>query len=212
MPYDPSKSIRDQVIASIESSLEHFRIDDSESVYLDVLLLHSLLPTGQQTLEVWRTLEEYVPHKIRQLGICNINFEQLEVLYQMVKIKPSIVQNRFYSINAYDKVVRNFCLCRNIGYQAYWVLKKNDRLVNSKPVSQIAMSAGVSKQAALFYLLQSLGVDILDGTTDVEHMQMNIHGVAKLGDWANQLQNNEEWLSLQHIFSMLLSSMEHEIS
>ena len=79
LPYDPKGSITDQVNASVMSSLRNFnfgdvvREGDVAEPYIDTLVLHSPMPSMPETLEVWRTLEQYVPGEIRNLGISNCN-------------------------------------------------------------------------------------------------------------------------------------------
>lgn len=177
--------------------------------YLDTVLLHSFLPTGRETLEAWRAMELFVPHRIRQLGICNVSLTQLHALCNSVRIKPAVVQNRFYQKSNYDCDVREFCRENNIRYQAYWVLKKNHHLLDSDLVQELVRERGVSREAALFFLIQrGLGVAILDGTTSVEHMRGNIADLEKLTSWAAETTNGERLAWLGREFERSLGDME----
>jgi len=60
------------------------------------------MPTMDETLAVWRTAEQFVPHKIRNLGISNCNQFVLMELYEEADIKPAVVQNRFYANTKFD--------------------------------------------------------------------------------------------------------------
>src|SRR5271170_935676 len=82
LPYDPKASVSEQVKASVESSLQHLQSLEPEESYIDGLVLHSPLPTFDETLEAWQTLEQYVPAKIRVLGISNCNLFTLMELYE----------------------------------------------------------------------------------------------------------------------------------
>ncbi|KAL7931304.1 hypothetical protein V8C35DRAFT_114061 [Trichoderma chlorosporum] len=70
-PFSLRVSVREQVKASVISSLDNFRVVDDEP-YLDAVLLHCPLPTLEQTLQAWEALKKFVPHKIRHLGISNV--------------------------------------------------------------------------------------------------------------------------------------------
>src|SRR5579863_5922305 len=55
VPYEPKASLAVQVAQSGARSLENLR-----TYYLDCLLLHSPLSDAQDTLEVWRAMEQLV--------------------------------------------------------------------------------------------------------------------------------------------------------
>src|SRR5271156_1487100 len=81
IPYDANLSISEQVRASVESSLMNLRWVESTSIesnqneqsYIDTLVLHSPLPTIDETMEAWTALEGFVPKSIRNLGVSNCN-------------------------------------------------------------------------------------------------------------------------------------------
>ena len=57
MPYDPDAPLDTQIHTSVASSLKNLRYNDSDNVsYVDCLLLHSPLPTIDQTLQAWKLL------------------------------------------------------------------------------------------------------------------------------------------------------------
>lgn len=62
--------------------------------YLDSLVLHSPLPSLEQTLEVWLAFEDiYVSGGARRLGISNCyDLQTLRELHARARIKPSVVQ------------------------------------------------------------------------------------------------------------------------
>jgi diketogulonate reductase-like aldo/keto reductase len=103
IPYDPKARLPDQVAQSIATSLKNLQTD-----YLDCVLLHSPMPTMALTLSVWSTLESFVDSgQIRQLGISNCyRLEDLEGLYRAARIKPAVLQNRFYADTHYDREIR----------------------------------------------------------------------------------------------------------
>ena len=147
MPYNPTASVSEQVHTSIKSSLMNLRPSaedsSSESAYLDCLVLHSPLPTMEQTLEAWRAAESYVPHKIRYLGISNVSRGLLELLYDAVEHKPAVVQNRFYLNTKFDANIRAFCVEKSIIYQSFWTITANATIVRSPEVGHVAEKLGL---------------------------------------------------------------------
>lgn len=203
MPYDANAPLETQIHTSVASSLTNLRTqqDSEEGTYLDCLLLHSPLPTVEQTLEAWRLLETYVPHKIKALGISNVTLPVVREIYDSSTVKPSIVQNRFYAQTRYDGPLRAFCREHGITYQSFWTLTGNPKLLKSKPVLELAHAAEVSVPTALYALVMDLGVEVLNGTTSTGHMQDDLHGVQRVRDWA--VSNAREWSQFGRDFALL---------
>ncbi|KAJ4988294.1 aldo-keto reductase [Stagonosporopsis vannaccii] len=204
MPYDPIIPLEAQLRTSIASSLKNLRTthDSEEGSYLDCLLLHSPLPTMEQTIEAWKLLETYVPHQIKALGISNVSLPVLRELYKASDIKPSVVQNRFYIQTRYDGPLRTFCREHGITYQSFWTLTGNPKLLNSKPVVGLAQTVGISMPTALYALVMDQGIEVLNGTTSAEHMQEDFNGVGRVRDWA--LSNPKRWIELTTSFAKLV--------
>lgn len=177
VPYDPRSSIVEQVRQSIASSLNHFDVSsidgsDSAESYLNTVVLHSPMSNVNDTMEVWRTLESFVPDKIRNLGISNCNLFELVDIFERARVKPAVVQNRFYASTKYDVGVRRFCQDKGIVYQSFWTLSANPALLRSKPVAELASKLSVSRESALYCLVIGLGnTVVLNGTTKQQHMQ-----------------------------------------
>ncbi|KAI9858829.1 MAG: hypothetical protein M1813_007296 [Trichoglossum hirsutum] len=208
MPYDPSSPIPEQVRASVASSLHNFRpvaTNDEEETYLDCLVLHSPLPTLAQTLEAWEVLEEYVPHKIRNLGISNVGLATLQPLFAVAKVKPAVVQNRFYPQTKFDVAVRRFCRENNIVYQSFWTLTANPKLLTSEPVGSLVTEAAVDNEVALYCLVLGLGnTVILDGTTSEERMKGDLQGLDNVRKWIDAEANRQTWDSILLRFKALI--------
>ncbi|KYK55694.1 aldo-keto reductase [Drechmeria coniospora] len=183
-PYDLDASLVDKVHQSVRSSLAHFTLD-GEDPYLDCLVLHSPMETMEETVTVWRTLESYTPHKIRNLGLSNTTLAILQQLHGTVARKPAVVQNRFYDGTGYEVPLRSFCRDENIVFQSFWTIGANPSLARSEPVRQVAAKAAVEAVAAYYSLVLGLGgVTILDGTTDEVHMKDDLDGVRTVASWA----------------------------
>ncbi|KAH0560079.1 hypothetical protein GP486_003401 [Trichoglossum hirsutum] len=208
MPYDPSLPIPEQVRASVASSLRNFQpgtTTDEEETYIDCLVLHSPLPTLAQTLQAWKVLEEYVPHKIRNLGISNVGLATLQHLYATTKIKPAVVQNRFYPQTKFDVAVRRFCRENNIVYQSFWTLTANPKLLASEPVGSLVTEAAVSNEVALYCLVLGLGnTVVLDGTTNEGRMKGDLQGLSNVRRWIDADANRQTWDSILLRFKTLI--------
>ncbi|KAH0541217.1 hypothetical protein FGG08_004273 [Glutinoglossum americanum] len=205
MPYNPLSPVPEQVRASVASSLHNFRNPDEEETYLDCLVLHSPLSTLARTLEVWETLEEYVPHKIRNLGISNVELATLQRLYAAAKIKPAVVQNRFYPKTKFDLAMRKFCRENNIVYQSFWTLTANPKLLASEPVGSLAVEAAVDNEIALYCLVLGLGnTVVLDGTTNEGRMRGDMQGLNNVRRWVEADDNRQKWDSILSQFKALI--------
>lgn len=209
MPYNPSAPLDVQIKTSVASSLANLRKEDEpeEGSYIDCMLLHSPLPTIEQTLEAWTLLESYVPRQIRTLGISNVTLPVLQAIYDNSKVKPSVVQNRFYPQTRYDVPIRNFCREHQIIYQSFWTLTGNPALLKSEPVVQLAQAVGVGLPVALYALVMNSGIEVLNGTTSQEHMREDLEGVVKVQDWAAR--NSRDWTSTTNMFQELISDTRH---
>ena len=201
MPYDASAPLETQIHTSVASSLHNLRPrdDPSEDTYIDCLLLHSPLPTIEQTIKAWKLLESYVPHKIKSLGISNTTIQVLQAIYETSKIKPSVVQNRFYPQTDYDGPLRSFCNQHDITYQSFWTLTGNPHLLKSEFISKIANSVGVSTSVVLYALVMEQGIMVLNGTTSTEHMEADIRGIGRVREWAEL--HKSEWSNIGDTFN-----------
>ncbi|KAI1506548.1 NADP-dependent oxidoreductase domain-containing protein [Biscogniauxia marginata] len=177
MPYDPEASLDDQVHASIASSLKNFTFGNPDEAYIDSLVLHSPLDKLVDTKKVWKTLETYVPHRIRQLGISNTDLYTLDQLCQSpdIKIRPACVQNRFSPATQWEVMLRAYCRPRGITFQPFWTLTGNSKLLQSLPVLKLAESIPIDTARALYALVLGLGnMTILDGTRSATHMEEDL--------------------------------------
>ena len=208
MPYDSRKSIMHQVESSVKSSLHNFQLgegDDSTETYIDCLVLHSPFPSMEDTQQAWRAMESHVPKRARKLGLSNIyEIRALRALYEFAQTKPSVVQNRFYTGNDYDKDIRAFCVEKGIRYQSFWTLTGNPNLLQSNIVASLANEAGVSKPVGLYALVIGLGnTSVLDGTSNHEHMQEDLAGVSKVQQWSEA--SPRKWDDLFGAFQRMLT-------
>ncbi|KXS21683.1 Aldo/keto reductase [Gonapodya prolifera JEL478] len=182
IPYDKSSALPDQVRQSIQKSLSNLR-----TTYIDSLLLHSPLPTHEQTMVAWRVLEAHVKDKIiRQIGVSNMyDIGQLEKLWDEADVKPSVVQNRFVPTFGYDTKIRAFCATHNISYQSFWTLTGNPHLLSSPAVQSATRahsnSVNTPEHTLFKYLIQTHPYFVpLTGTTNEKHMKEDLSVLREL--------------------------------
>ena len=206
-PYDPDATLEEQVHQSVELSLKHFAVEGSDP-YLDCLVLHSPMPDHCDTLRIWKVLETFAPKRIRNLGISNITIQKLQALCTGVTVRPSVVQNRLYSTNEYDRELRSWCRERGIVYQSFWTLTANQTMLHRRPVIALAERLKIEREEAFFTLVLGLGgVSVLTGTKTADRMRGDLAGVEKVGVWA-QKDGRSEWDRLLQDFKLLVGDAE----
>jgi diketogulonate reductase-like aldo/keto reductase len=171
IPYDPGAPLAQQVAQSFATSLRNLQTD-----YVDCLILHSALPDRSQMAQVWDAMEQiFHAGGARLLGISNCyDPASLEVLYQAAKVKPAVVQNRFYAQTGYDREIREFCRQHEIIYQSFWTLTANPRLLADASVTALASKYARTPAQILFRYLTQSDVVPLTGTTSVAHMREDL--------------------------------------
>jgi len=168
IPYDPEASLTEQVAQSIEVSLRNL-----QTTYLDCLVLHSPLRNRQDTEEVWAAMQDArAAGAVRQLGISNCyELTVLESLHRWARVKPAVVQNRFYAESGYDVEIRAFCRQHGISYQSFWTLTANPHVLKSELTVRLAASYQVTPAQVLFRYLTQVDVVPLTGTKSEAHMR-----------------------------------------
>jgi diketogulonate reductase-like aldo/keto reductase len=171
IPYDRQAPLPRQVAQSVAVSLKNLQTD-----YLDCVLLHSPMPTMTQTQSAWRALETFIDTgQVRQLGISNCyRLDDLESLYEGARIKPAVVQNRFYADTNYDRDIRAYCDQQEIIYQSFWTLSANPQLLAHKSIGGPAATHKRTSAQILFRYLTQIGVVPLTGTKSETHMRQDI--------------------------------------
>jgi len=104
----------------------------------------------------------------------------LSSLYDSAVIKPSFLQNRFYSKSNWDKEIRSFCREHSIAYQSFWTLTGNPKLVSSPLIASLAAKYGKTTEQIWFAFVRSQGIHFLTGTTSEEHMQEDLEAAESI--------------------------------
>ena len=170
-PYDINADCRTQVKQSFQSSLEHLQID-----YIDSYVLHGpsvSFGLAQDDWQVWQEMEAiHKEHRTRYLGVSNVSIEQLKVLFEGAKVKPTFVQNRCFAEQGWDKDVREFCKRNGIIYQGFSLLTANPFVLPK--VEQIANKVNKTPAQVLFRFSMYVGILPLTGTTSKIHMKEDL--------------------------------------
>jgi diketogulonate reductase-like aldo/keto reductase len=171
IPYDPHAPLSEQVKQSFSTSLKNLKIE-----FIDSLLLHSPLNTHEQTMQAWQSMEEL--HKKGAVGVLGISncydLPTFKLLYEEAKIKPSVLQNRFYNETGYDKILRKWCLERNVSYQSFWTLTANPQILNHPHVIKMAFLKEVTEAQLFFRFLTQQNIIPLIGSCSEKHMQEDL--------------------------------------
>lgn len=173
VPYDESSELRDQVLQSFESSLDHLETD-----YIDSFLLHGPYNhpgLGDEDWEVWGAIEELKRSgRVCQIGVSNVNHIQLEELMSRSTLKPDAVQNRCYASRLWDKQVREICQANGTAYQGFSLLTANPSVIAHPKVLATASRMNASAEQVIFSFSRQIGITALTGTTDRRHMQEDL--------------------------------------
>lgn len=168
IPYDPDAPIEAQVEASFQASLSHLA-----PARPDTLILHSPLPTANETLRAWRAMEALQRRgEVALLGISNCDdLALLKVLVEHASVVPSVVQNRFHARTGYDVQIRAWCDTLDIIYQSFWTLTANTHALGALALGRIAARHGCEPAQVLLRHVTQLGIVPLTGTRDEAHMR-----------------------------------------
>ncbi len=167
MPYNQNDDVVVALEKSFETSLINLRTD-----YIDSYLIHSPFGPAEDFVRVYQKMEEYVNKGlIGQIGISNCyEMPLLEFIYNNAKIKPKVVQNRFYKDSGYDQEIRNYCNLKEITYQSFWSLTANPHLLSSMHIISMANKYGKTIPQVFYRFLNQINITPLNGTTKKEHM------------------------------------------
>ncbi|KAI1083906.1 Aldo/keto reductase [Whalleya microplaca] len=211
LPYSPEAPLEEQVHTSVASSLQNFRCHDAEEPYIDSFVLHSPLRKLSDTTKVWKTLETYVPHKIRQLGISNAPLSVVDYLCTSpdITVRPACVQNRFYPATRWEVGLRAYCRQKGIRFQTFWTLSGNPQLLRSAPVQLLASNVGIESAVALYSLVLGLeGTSVLDGTTNETHMNDGLRGIETVSEYAETELGRPVWSECLGAFKKLIGEQD----
>ncbi|MBT8352146.1 MAG: aldo/keto reductase [Deltaproteobacteria bacterium] len=171
VPYDKDSPIELQVAQSFEASIKNLQTE-----YVDSLVLHSPVAPHTVLMTVWNAMEKIQKAGgARQLGISNCYDSQIiRLLHADAKVKPAIVQNRFYQNTGYDANLRHWCSNHGVIYQSFWTLTANPHVLFSNPILTMAQKYGKTEAQIFFRYLNQSGIVPLTGTSSEQHMREDL--------------------------------------
>lgn len=173
LPYNPQSSISAQVAQSFASSLQHLGVEQ-----LDSYVLHGPSTSAGLTpsdWEAWRAMEAiHDSGRARLLGISNVHLDQLQLLCQQARTRPSFVQNRCFAERGWDFDVRQFCTAHDIVYQGFSLLTANRKYLALPTMASIAQRHRRTPAQIVFRFALDVGMIPLTGTTNADHMQSDL--------------------------------------
>lgn len=171
MPYEASDDILTQLEKSFYKSKQNLKVD-----FIDSYLIHSPFAPLEDLIKVYKTMEEFViSGEVGQIGISNCyDINLLAYLYDIAKVKPKVIQNRFYAETSYDKEIREFTRQKGIMYQSFWSLTANPQLLKLDEIQTLAKNYKRTVPQIFYKFLNHLGITPLNGTTSKTHMQQDL--------------------------------------
>ena len=164
MSYNKAKS-------SINRSLQNLNTD-----YIDLVLIHWPVQHKQEHLNVWKALEEFVHKgKVRSIGVSNFKVEHLEHLLPHCNIKPVVNQIECHPCY-YDKQTIDYCKKNNILIEAYCPLAQyNEKLIKHPAIINIAKRVGKSVAQVILKWHLMNGIIPLPKSSHSRYIEDNIN-------------------------------------
>ena len=126
----------------------------SSTSYIDLLILHAPEQDLSTILKIWGVLEEYVPTRVRHLGIAHQPPDFLNFLYKAVSIKPAAVMGMVRKNIAYNIWERRFCRSHEATYLA--IIKHDEIDPFLDILSPICHELDVPHAAVMYALMMEL--------------------------------------------------------
>lgn len=191
LPYDANASVASQVDQSFGVSQRNLQTD-----YVDCLILHSPMVPHETMMQAWQAMEAiHATGGTRQLGISNCyDHTVLKALYTDAKVKPAVLQNRFYKDNQFDAEQRQWCNEHGLVFESFWSLTANAKLLVSPVVQDLAQAHGKTEAQVFFRYLSQLGIIPLTGTSSAQHMREDLE-ISSFELSAEQMQHMDNLLA-----------------
>lgn len=132
--------------------------------------------------------------KVLKLGISNCyKPKRFRMLYDDARVKPSVLQNRFYSDSGFDVELREFCAEAGIVYQSFWTLtsQTTQHGLRKERIQEIANEKELTPQTLMYAFMMGLGHTPLCGTTSKAHMLEDVAVMERIQGGEEILDNEE---------------------
>lgn len=152
---------------NLKISLKYLNTD-----YVDAYLLH--FPSGDW-LSMYKAMEkEYINGKVKYLGVCNFDKDELMELINKVTIKPVICQVELNPLNT-KKELRQFCQKNSIVVMAHTPTAHMDkRVVESDILQQLTKKYNKTAAQIIYRWHYQNSVIPIVSTTSYDHMKENM--------------------------------------
>src|SRR5262249_48590194 len=125
--------------------------------------------------EAWQAMEDLAQSgKVKRLGVSNCSLEQVQELYEGVKIKPRFLQNRCYARSQWDRRCREFCRSHDMIYQGCSLLPATPSALASRRVQDLAQKYRKTIPQVVFRFCLSIQMLPLTGTTSAQHLREDL--------------------------------------
>lgn len=173
LPYDPRASIATQVEQSFKSSQEHLHTE-----VIDAYILHGPQMSQGLTDEDWEAWEAIGNLKakgfVREIGVSNMCADQLDELCRNSPKRPRYIQNRCYARLGWDQEVREVCFRHGVQYQGFSLLTANLAILEKPEFAALVRETNWHPAQVVFAYARSLGMIPITGTTNVDHMVLDL--------------------------------------
>lgn len=154
-PYGKKIPFPDKVFQSVENSLSLL-----QTSYLDLYLLHYPATNLVDTMLYWKAMEELVDKGIvKQIGLGNApHIGYVRYMYANARIKPTVIQNRYYDINQFDDAIIQFCHENKMKYESIWTISANRHVIDGDAVTAIATKYKKTPEQVFYHFIEVLGI------------------------------------------------------
>jgi aryl-alcohol dehydrogenase-like predicted oxidoreductase len=158
----------DRLRRCCEASLKRLRLER-----IDLYQLHTVDPKVPIEDSIGALAELQEEGKIRHIGVCNVNLEELDRARQIVPIAS--VQNRYNIADRASEEVLSACERDQLAFLPWFPLATGDLPNRGSTLQEIARSHSAStRQVALAWLLAHSPVMLpIPGTNSVAHFEEN---------------------------------------
>jgi diketogulonate reductase-like aldo/keto reductase len=125
--------------------------------------------------EAWRAMEAlHGEGLVARLGVSNVTRDQLALVCDEAKVRPTFVQNRCYARTGWDRATRALCAERGVVYQGFSLLTANQRELEGKAFRAIVARTKLTPAQVVFAFARQVGMLPLTGTSDPAHMREDL--------------------------------------
>jgi pyridoxine 4-dehydrogenase len=169
----------DRLRRCCEASLKRLRVER-----IDLYQLHAVDPKVPIEDSIGALAELQEEGKIRHIGVCNVNLEELDRARQIVPIVS--VQNRYNLADRASEEVLAACERDQLAFLPWFPLATGDLTNRGSTLQEIARShSATTRQVALAWLLAHSPVMLpIPGTNSVAHFEVEEDELAALDELA----------------------------